>query len=100
MILHALATTPFNPANKAHRIAVAAFLKRNAWVDSPLRFAHDPAYGSIADQVKAKMLTWYMAQESAKVAKPVVKRTATVDQWRAAGDAKYNTPRAMLTKVS
>ena len=74
MILQRPNTIPFNPANKSHRMAVASFLKRNAWADSPYRFSYDPEYGSIADQVKAKMLVWYMAQESAKAAKPAVKR--------------------------
>ena len=70
MILQKPNTTPFDPANKAHRLAVAAFLKRNAWSDSPIRFSYDPNYGSIADQVRAKMLAWYMDKEMNK--KPAV----------------------------
>ena len=53
----------FDPSLKSHRVAVRAFLKRYAWGDTPLRFAHDPAYGSVADQVKEKLLNWYIFQE-------------------------------------
>lgn len=60
----------FNPANKEHRAAVRAFMKRRAWADSPIRFAHDPQYGSVADQVQAKLLQWYMAKEESKVGVP------------------------------
>lgn len=63
MILQPMQTVHFDPANKKHRQAVQAFMKRNAWGDSPIRFAHDPAYGSIADQVRDKMLKWYMTRE-------------------------------------
>lgn len=59
----------FDPANKAHRAAVRAFMKRRAWSDSPLRFAYDPAYGSVADQVQTKLLHWYISQEESKVKK-------------------------------
>lgn len=56
----------FDPSNKEHRAAVRAFLKRRAWSDSPIRFAQDPAFGSVADAVQAKLLTWYMDNEEAK----------------------------------
>ena len=59
----------FDPSNKAHRAAARAFLRRKAWVDSPLRFAHDTGYGSVAEQIQAKLLDWYVAQEEAKEAK-------------------------------
>lgn len=63
MLLQHTKTVKFDPDNKKHRAAVRAFLRRNAWVDSPIRFSHDPAYGSVADQVKAKLLAWYMKRE-------------------------------------
>ena len=63
MILQHSKTVKFDPANKKHREAVRAFLRRNAWIDSPIRFSHDPAYGSIADQVRAKLLAWYVQRE-------------------------------------
>lgn len=69
MLLKRQETVEFNPANKEHRAAVRAFLKRKAWADSPIRFAHDPAYGSVADQVQAKLLQWYVVQEEAKLMK-------------------------------
>lgn len=59
----------FDPANKAHRDAVRAFMKRRAWSDSSLRFAYDPAYGSVADQVQTKLLHWYIEQEESKMKK-------------------------------
>lgn len=59
----------FDPNNKAHRAAARAFLKRKAWVDSPLRFAHDTGYGSVAEQIQSKLLDWYVAQEEAKETK-------------------------------
>jgi len=66
MLLKRQETVDFDPSNKAHRAAVRAFLKRRAWVDSPIRFAHDPAYGSVAEQVQAKLLQWYVYQEESK----------------------------------
>jgi hypothetical protein len=68
----------FDPANREHRAAARAFMKRKAWVDSPIRFAHDPNYGSIAEQVQAKLLDWYIKQEDARDAKrrPDLKKVA------------------------
>jgi len=63
----------FNPELKTHRAAVRSFMKRRAWVDSPLRFMHDPSYGSVAEQVQSKLLDWYIAQEEAKLNK--IKKT-------------------------
>lgn len=63
MLLQRQALVDFDPSNKEHRAAVRAFLKRKAWADSPIRFAHDPAFGSVADQVQAKLLQWYVDQE-------------------------------------
>ena len=56
-------TVKFDPSNKEHRAAVGIFLKRRAWGDVPFRFANDPKYGSIADQVEAKLLQWYVDKE-------------------------------------
>jgi hypothetical protein len=58
-------TTDFDPSKKDHRAAVAAFLVRKAWVDSPIRFRYDGEYNkeSLADQVQSKMLAYYMAKE-------------------------------------
>jgi hypothetical protein len=70
MLLKRQELIEFDPANKEHRAAVRAFLKRKAWADSPIRFAHDPVYGSVADQVQAKLLQWYVNQEDAKLNRP------------------------------
>jgi len=59
-------TVVFDPANVEHRRAVRGFMRRNAWVDSPLRFKHDPVYGNVANQVQVKLLQWYLDQEEAK----------------------------------
>lgn len=59
-------TVAFDPSNPEHRRAVRAFMKRQAWVDSPLRFNYDPGYGSVAIQVQLKLLEWYSEQEEAK----------------------------------
>ena len=66
-------TVNFDPANKEHRAAARAFLRRKAWVDSPMRFTHDPGFGSVADQIQSKLLDWYVAQEEAKLTKKVAK---------------------------
>ncbi len=63
-ILQTVQTVKFDPANPEHRKSVAKFMKRTAWADSDFRFAHDPAFGSVADQVKVKMLHWYIAQDT------------------------------------
>jgi hypothetical protein len=75
----------FNPANKAHRAAARAFLRRKAWVDCPLRFAHDTGYGSVAEQVQAKLLDWYVAQEEAKEAKNGSKSHLIVEMGKSLG---------------
>ena len=90
-------TTTFDPANKLHRKAVASFMKRNAWADSPIRFSHDPEYGSVADQVKAKMLTWYINREMVRPAAKIVTVAQTPEQWRAKGDSAFNTPRQLIS---
>lgn len=54
----------FDPSITEHRHAVVAFMKRTAWNDSPLRFNYDPDYGSVADQVRIKMLDWYIEQDT------------------------------------
>lgn len=73
-------TVAFDPANKHHRKAVALFMKRNAWADSPIRFSYDPEFGSVADQVKAKMLTWYLGKESEPKKARVPKVVRAIDQ--------------------
>jgi hypothetical protein len=64
MLLKRQEIIEFDPSKKEHRAAAHAFMRRGAWADSPLRFAYDPSYGSVADQVKAKLLDWYIAQET------------------------------------
>ena len=64
MLLQKPQTQPFDPNQKNHRLAVHAFMKRNAWSDSAIRFSYDPAYSSVADQVQTKLLKWYMSQEA------------------------------------
>lgn len=56
-------TVNFNAANKGHRQAVALFLKRNAWIDSPIRFSYDPTYGSVSEQVQVKLVQYYLDKE-------------------------------------
>lgn len=68
----------FDPSVKEHRLAVHAFLKRRAWSDSPLKFANDPAYSSVSDQVQAKLLRWYAEQEEAREAKRLARKGAEV----------------------
>lgn len=62
-------TVHFDPSVKQHRQAAHAFMRRGTWADSPLRFAYDPAHGSVADQVRNKMLTWYVAQDQKRINK-------------------------------
>lgn len=35
-------------------------MKRRAWNDAPIRFAHNPSYGSVAEHVQIELLKWYM----------------------------------------
>jgi len=63
-MLQKINAVAFDASNPEHRIAVASFMKRNAWGDSNYRFLHDPAFGSVADQVKVKMLHWYIEQDT------------------------------------
>lgn len=76
MLLQHPKTVKFNPANKAHRSAIRAFMKRRAWADSPIRFSHDPAYGSVVEQVQTLLLEWYLNREATprkcKTVAPVV----------------------------
>lgn len=64
MILQRTETVNFNPAKAEHRAAVASFMKRTAWGDSKLRFTHDPKFSSVADQVRSRMLDWYISRDS------------------------------------
>ncbi len=64
MILNKTNTVDFDPNNQAHRKAVASFMVRSAWIDSPFRFSYDPAFGSVADQVKVKLLHWYIERDT------------------------------------
>jgi len=66
MLLQKSPTVKFDPSKKEHRQAVRDFMKRRAWADTKLRFSHDPEYGSVADQVQAKLLAWYMSQEEGR----------------------------------
>ena len=82
MLLKKIQTVDFDPANPEHRLAVASFMKRTAWSDSKFRFSHDPAYGSVADQVKIKMLHWYIQQDTgirvAPATRPLIGRSLGV----------------------
>jgi hypothetical protein len=73
MILQKLKTVDFDPSNPEHRFAVASFMKRTAWGDSKFRFTHDPSYGSVADQVRVKMLHWYITQDTGIAVKCAVR---------------------------
>lgn len=64
MLLQKTNTVKFDPSLKEHRDAVRAFVVRQAWVDSPFRFSHDPAYSSVVEQVQVKLLNWFLAQET------------------------------------
>lgn len=70
MLLKRIHVVDFDPSMRAHRAAVRAFLKRRCWGDSPMRFSHDPAFGSVADQVQARLLEWYVARESNGLKQP------------------------------
>lgn len=70
MLLKRRDTVDFDPSKKEHRAAAAAFLRRRAWADSPLRFNHDPAFGSVADQVEKKLLMWYLNKEKLNIPPP------------------------------
>jgi hypothetical protein len=63
MILRPYPIVDFDPTKKEHRAAANAFLRRGAWMDSPLRFSHDSAFSSVSDQVRAKLLNWYVNRE-------------------------------------
>ena len=63
MFLQPPKTVKFDPSNKAHRASVRAYMKRRAWSDAPIRFAHDPMYGSVPEQVQTKLLAWYLEKE-------------------------------------
>ena len=65
MLLQPPKTVRFDPADKAHRASVRAFMKRRAWSDAPIRFNHDPVYGSVPEQVQTKLLAWYLEREVA-----------------------------------
>ena len=64
MIILKNSAVEFDPSIPAHRQAVRDFQERQAWADSELRFKHDEEYGSIAAQVRVKLLAWYIKQDS------------------------------------
>jgi hypothetical protein len=63
MALQKAQSVVFDPSKLEHRAAVGAYMKRNAWGDSPIRFAHDPRFGSLVEEVRTKLLNWYISQE-------------------------------------
>lgn len=63
-MLYQTPTVDFDANIKSHRMAVASFLKRNAWSDTDLRFTYDSNYLSLVDQVKAQLLEWYLNQDA------------------------------------
>jgi len=63
MLLRHPEVVAFDPSKKEHRQAVRDFMKRRAWADTAMRFAHDPSYASVANQVQCKLLEWYMHHE-------------------------------------
>ncbi len=73
MLLQKTNTVAFDASNPEHRVAVASFMKRTAWGDSKFRFSHDPAFGSVADQVKVKMLHWYIQQDTGIAVEPAAR---------------------------
>ena len=74
MLLKRQELVEFNPSDKEHRNAVRLFMKRKAWVDSPMRFSPDPAYNSsVAEQVQAKLLQWFLDQEDSRNNKRIAK---------------------------
>jgi hypothetical protein len=82
MILEKTNTVHFDANNPEHRKAVAVFMKRNAWGDTSYRFSHDAAFGSVADQVKVKMLHWYIQQDTgitvASAERPLIGRSSNL----------------------
>ena len=91
MYLSKTPTVAFDPSNKEHRAAARAFLKRKAWVDSPLRFTHDSKYGSVAGQIEAKLLAWYVAQEEEKEIKKAKPKDHPIHEIKVAGLPKVIT---------
>lgn len=57
-------TVDFDPSIKMHRQAVYSFLKRKAWIDSPIKFRRDPAFTCLVTQVQTKLLLWHAEQEN------------------------------------
>jgi hypothetical protein len=80
MILQMPKTVKFDPSNKAHRASVRAFMKRRAWGDAPIRFSHDPVYGSVPEQVQTKLLAWYLEKEVAPKKQSVMVANPKVSQ--------------------
>lgn len=74
MLLTRQKTVDFDPSNKDHRNAVRLFMKRRAWADTAIRFTHDPAFGSIAEQVQFKLLNWYISREEPRLSKTFLKK--------------------------
>lgn len=71
MLLKRRETVDFDPTKKEHRAAAAAFMRRRAWNDSPIRFSYDPNFGSVAEQVEKKLLSYYLAKDKLAIPAPV-----------------------------
>jgi hypothetical protein len=72
-------TVVFDPNIAEHRLAVRAFMKRSSWGDSPIKFKHDPVYGSVANQVQVKLLRWYLDRDEAKEQKKAKSKEVVKD---------------------
>lgn len=65
MVLKYPERVAFNPALAEHRQAFRLFLRRRCWNDSPIRFAHDPNYGNLIEQITEKITSWYLDKDRA-----------------------------------
>lgn len=63
MVLKYPERVAFNPALAEHRHAFKQFMRRRAWSDSPILFAHDPEYGNLIEQISEKLVAWYLEKD-------------------------------------
>ncbi len=88
-MLNLNATVNFDPSNREHRKSVEAYMQRNAWTDAKFRFTDDISFDSVPEQVKTKLLMWYLNKENTKtVRKPVAKKATKAVAKKAASTAK------------
>ncbi len=64
MLLTHKTTVKFDPSKKSHRNVVRQYLATGRLATDEYKFAHNPKYVSVAHQLQAELLQYYLNKEA------------------------------------